>query len=104
MSAHTPGPWILAPDERHCEIEITATSRKGRVCIGKVETGFSEPFESEQWANARLIAAAPDLLEALNGLLGAASLGAATGKPFAIDSPGIVAARAAIAKANGAAP
>lgn len=30
--------------------------------VATVETGFDEPVESEQHANARLIAAAPELL------------------------------------------
>lgn len=52
----------------------------------------------------RIRRAAPELLEALQQLMSAASLSAAQGVPFAIDSPGIVAARAAITKATGETP
>ena len=41
-------------------------------------------------------AAVEAMAVALDGLLRAASLSAAHGKPFAVDSPGIVAARAAL--------
>lgn len=64
--------------------------------IAKVTLGWAEPFESEQIANARLIAAAPDLLDALQGLLDAL--------PSATTHPAIKAARDAIAKATEAKP
>ena len=60
MSAHTPGPWgldgnlIEGPDGERVAC-ITAYSRR----------------TPKQKANARLIAAAPDLLEALRGMMDA---------------------------------
>lgn len=58
---HTPGPWTFDKDAE----EITCEKRRGMAAIATVETGWAEPFESEQQANAHLIAAAPDLLAAL---------------------------------------
>lgn len=59
MSEHTPGPWKI-----------------GRNIIGvRDETGFKRHIAAVLWddeqgkADARLIAAAPDLLEALRALL-----------------------------------
>ena len=67
---HTPGPWELY-DELHRDeqyvIGIRGTSI-GTYVIASVDYGYSEPFESQQQANARLIAAAPDLLAALKEL------------------------------------
>ncbi len=56
MSKHTPGPWIT---ESHCDegyIDIQPTSVY-------IDRGRDE-VTAEDWANARLIAAAPALLEA----------------------------------------
>ena len=88
MTAHTPGPWKV--------VAIDWSS----------DTGWAR-FEVEGirvtgMADARPIAAAPELLEALQKLVSAATLSAAQGVPFVTDSPGIVRARAAIAKATGA--
>ena len=63
MSDFTPGPWLF--DDEHEEVTSEARRRKGLTRIATVNLGWSEPFNSEQNANARLIAAAPDLLEAL---------------------------------------
>jgi hypothetical protein len=81
MSAHTPGPWtaIETPESSHHDWRIKAT----RLFIG-VATDNSE-------ADARLIAAAPELLEALEYLV---SLGG---------GDCLEPARAAIAKAKGGA-
>ena len=78
---HTPGPWNI--DEK----------LEGQTCItSKQHDSFAEPiicrvFDSshvplhEQEANARLIAAAPELLEALLALLpGAEAMGWSTEK------------------------
>lgn len=67
MSAkHTPGPWRLI-DETGDELAITTDDRMDCNCVEivAVAIGWDEPLESEQQANARLIAAAPELLEAL---------------------------------------
>lgn len=65
MSKHTPGPWCLS-DESPMIIED-----KHKVIVGSASTyphsGYF-PSENEAKANARLIAAAPDLLEALKSI------------------------------------
>jgi len=58
MSEHTPGPWELSRDGCY----VTA----GRETIAK--TGMTCPYE-EDFANARLIAQAPAMYEALHDLL-----------------------------------
>lgn len=60
---HTPGLWTAQENEDD-EIEITTATRDGMIPICRVETGFIGKIEDEQQANARLIAAAPDLAEA----------------------------------------
>lgn len=64
---HTSWPWKLlkfADDERY-----VVTNQDGHEGfyreIATVSFGYSEPAETEQHANARLIAAAPEMLEAL---------------------------------------
>lgn len=60
-SEHTPGPWetntlyskVITPTKEICDVSVNANE---------------EGFTYDEWrANARLIAAAPDLLEALEG-------------------------------------
>jgi hypothetical protein len=58
MTQHTPGPWeFLPPDDGNCG---AITAKTGWIC------DFAEEPSD---ANARLIAAAPDLLEALKNLV-----------------------------------
>jgi hypothetical protein len=67
MSAtHTPGPWSYGcTDKRHKEFAIMAEGGK----VGAVFAGFGAHFDWEQSeANARLMAASPELLAALKGL------------------------------------
>ena len=85
---HTPGPWLF--DEENAAITSYKRIAKGITRIATVRLGWAEPFESEQIANGRLIAAAPDLLEALHMLL-----------EFPNTGPATTTARAAIAKATG---
>lgn len=71
MSKHTPGPWLTDRNNVHAGQIATINH-----CIGNdwveiwtdkwAETGMGE---AEQEANARLMAAAPDLLEALQDCL-----------------------------------
>jgi hypothetical protein len=78
MSRHTPGPWGA----------ITNAS-----CGYTIQGDGWTLCEVDLLPDARLIAAAPELLEALEGLLNAL--------PSATTHPAIKAARAAIAKAKG---
>lgn len=65
-TAHSQGPWGIEMHGSWLYIAIPHTI--GRKVLARLETGFNEPFESEQHANARLMVAAPDLLEALKKL------------------------------------
>ena len=70
MSGHTPGPWsTVTLDGVHTLITAPSRINTRKVEICCVELGYNEPFESEQIANARLIAAAPELLAALQKLV-----------------------------------
>jgi hypothetical protein len=81
---HTPGPWSLDSDAGQVHI-VAAGAAIARVMAMRSD-GCGE-------ANARLIAAAPDLLEALQAVIDHGSM---TGADWASDK-----ARAAIAKATG---
>lgn len=56
---HTPGPWAVSPYNN-------VTSRNGTIAKTEHMPGNDD---SERYANAHLIASAPDLLHALNLLL-----------------------------------
>ena len=59
MSTHTPGPW-----QTHKDCTDIYTSSGFSIC-----EFYSLPQNGEELANARLIASAPDLLEALKAML-----------------------------------
>jgi hypothetical protein len=93
MSEHTPGPWRLAKEPP--KIGLTTTLYGfGPKTLGTINTGNDEYF-----ANARLIAAAPDLLQALCWLLADTQH---RDHDCGDDSCPVATARAAIAKATGA--
>lgn len=64
---HTPGPWVMFANS--LGVGVTA---KGSADVARCN-GFYEPNRKrdEEIANARLIAAAPDLLEALQYVMSA---------------------------------
>lgn len=110
-TTHTPGPWTLKSDPFHFD---TLSSIVGGETKGEsmrfpshelhVEIGGFADFKRQE-ANARLIAAAPELLDALQFAMleracnaGDAILSGDEWREFAIK------ARAAIAKATGDAP
>lgn len=64
--AHTPGPWTAHPIETRFGPPYTPVSAK--TLIARV---YSEDFEdyAQSEANARLIAAAPQMLDALEAIL-----------------------------------
>lgn len=70
---HTPGPWTLTADGAGWYIECSP-ERGHSVAYIRAEIGEEDPDTSddEKEANARLIAAAPELLDALIALLGVA--------------------------------
>ncbi len=96
MSKHTPGPWNTLPEEvDKTYIRVRGTRLGCRYKVANVMTPdyvCVHPREAEETrANARLIAAAPDLLEALKAVVRVADR-----KTDEFD-----AARAAIKKAEG---
>lgn len=113
MSAkHTPGPWYSRPAASGArDFGICASAPSARLGVVVVAEVFAElEYEGERseqtQRNARLIAAAPDLLAALQAVVdGYESLLAdrlpAKQKALATQLPAIVEARAVIAKATG---
>lgn len=90
MIKHTPGPWTVDP---HIASQVCqpAGSKRRRIRCPPDASGF---------ADARLIAAAPDLLEALTRIAKVTDVGAETITPIYIKSLRNL-ARAVIAKAEG---
>jgi hypothetical protein len=115
MSKHTPGPWrheSHASDERGTGViwshagEWTEACPNGRVVA---EVRYYEG-EHRAWrgatgeefeANARLIAAAPELLDALNHAIAIIECAGLASSELPAVRDGIAKARAAIAKAGG---
>ncbi len=111
MSAHTPGPWTLVTVPTSCgichKIGPFPPKREGgaarHACLYADYQSQGNPADDELEANARLIAAAPDLLEALRGTLDFVERhsnrwdGAKGRHPMSI----VTVARAALAKAGG---
>mgnify|MGYP007094615063 CR=1 FL=1 len=63
---HTPGPWTWHPTALHPAVRSVGTPDAGPRRICTVGTMNGNPVDK---ANARLIAAAPELLEALQAVL-----------------------------------
>ena len=73
QAGHTPGPWTLLPEEADKDyLRIRGTRLGGRYKVANVHhiryegvhAVVRERDDAESMANARLIAAAPELLEA----------------------------------------
>jgi len=111
--SHTPGPWELSKPhfgERHIYVSSwhsvdgkKCTSGKQHICVLPYEGKRGAIVYHEMFnANASLIAAAPDLLDALEAMLSyTAELNPLQGCD-GHDHPAVSQARAAIAKARGA--
>lgn len=108
MSGHTPGPWEVLPIREDARgFRVREIHHRSEFVSGGVHVEVHEL--GNRWAlarleaDARLIAAAPDLLEALRVALVAmqANIAFATRKDEFALARGIDAARAAIAKADG---
>ena len=110
MSAqHTPGPWHVGNGDVFAD-GTAASDFDDRVICAIGKSGFRsheyapvQAHKPEGQANARLIAAAPDLLNALQGvmdILGRPQINASgMGAEWDYVGPRVAAARAAIAKA-----
>lgn len=91
-NTHTPGPWILGTYD-HAVHNITGP--KGEMpFIATIPSG-----RDNREANARLIAAAPDLLAALQAMMTIAEITTAANQDGLINCDILAKARAAIAKA-----
>lgn len=67
---HTPGPWVWDENRRerkYADIVLTADAEENSISIIEGAYFVSEA-DSENEANARLIAAAPDLLDAAKAI------------------------------------
>ena len=104
MSAakHTPGPWSFV-DHSWCDKSVYARlheTDERRIALFHLDEDASEDEEAVEIANARLIAAAPELLDALQSLLFDAEQFAKVIPPYQ-NAESIALARAAIVKATG---
>lgn len=110
MSGHTPGPWIwYACNDGAIRIKIPNRKDGGRTLLACIGLPLTNGSSLDRWytekgdeANARLIAAAPEMLEALRLINEIAERESVGGKD-APDAYGTIGrqARAAIAKAEG---
>jgi hypothetical protein len=106
VNKHTLGPWKTDDIESgDCNRYVLAGNHEEAQIIARITLKtFVGPTQSESEANARLIAAAPELLEALRNILMHIGKGRENGvewvcEPIHCDE--IKDARAAIAKATG---
>jgi hypothetical protein len=102
MSKHTPGPWTFKPAGRFVDINGVPTTRPECFVIDKIHTHVRTAGNVDRaTANVRLIAAAPELLDAAQILMDYAdsadeSQYGALGSKFVRDT-----LRAALVKATG---
>ncbi len=72
MSKHTPGPWQVGTKHHHNACQVYAADGQDAVCMVYDiwhHRNVDECKDCKGMANARLIASAPELLEALKELL-----------------------------------
>jgi hypothetical protein len=96
MKAHTQGPWFISLEGRFVRYRIGGTGFAYNVCAMEA---FGGP-EDEKWANAHLIAAAPELLEALEHMVAVSNWATTIQSEEQYDAM-IANAEAAIRKAKG---
>jgi len=94
-SKHTPGPWSLWPLKDSDSVRIFA----GRHYVGSIGNSDDEPSQTR--ANAHLMAAAPDMYEALKEIARADTIAHSTGKYSLVVESCAESARADISKAEG---
>ena len=98
-SKHTPGPWEVFDDVEGCEFPGIDNAGESIVLCGSIfdDGGIRGDTKEERLANARLIAAAPELLSVLEELQESASYWSEYDVPLGI----VDRINAAIAKAKG---
>lgn len=97
---HTPGPWHVGRVATTQGQHFAITSPNGDHIATIGEAINSHNGSGNAYVNARVIAAAPELLEALQNLTKWANVAACDREPGSILDQNIEAARAAIAKAT----
>jgi hypothetical protein len=97
MNKHTAGPWLYREDSAQCP--YIASDKKTMIA----DINHVYVPKSEVYANAHLIAAAPDMLEALKDMIGILEDMMPRFKGYD-GNWSVNAARAAIAKAEGGDP
>jgi hypothetical protein len=97
---HTKGPWHADADGRI----VDAEGRPVASLWGRLKDGSARDGEAETAANRALIAAAPELLAALNGILADDAPQTSLADQRVRWNARMEAARAAVAKAEGRAP
>lgn len=104
MTTHTPGPWLVASQSGGAfHIQTGDLLVAQAVIASDMEDDRNSPDPQTALHNARLIAAAPDLLQSAVNLLDAVVTQCEYGKGSATDI-WVIEARAAIAKATGETP
>src|SRR5690606_57464 len=100
---HTPGPWtpMVRPPASFADHGLRALAQVWGGWIVAVPKRLVDRLGHDAEANARLIAAAPELLEALEELLTAVDKACGTAIPQGSFAAARQAARDAIAKATG---
>lgn len=98
MSAHTPGPWAVGGDDGLIWVTPPDT-RQNVIC--DLQPRDADSFTEEDEANARLIAAAPDLLLAIKLLYRATDHYDPEPSKLGALLAAIEATKAAVAKAEG---
>ncbi len=97
---HTPGPWVVVRTaQSQARIKTLPTTDIGIETVAIIKMYPQWKTDARRMANARLIAAAPDLLEALEAIV---TLAADHGRMNLPECAGMT--RAAIAKAKGESP
>lgn len=94
---HTPGPWVHGAAGRTVEVWALSQTNLAKLHIAEVVYVDDDNSREETAANARLMSASPDLLEALQGAVRAME----TVTLFPSFKPFIQRGKAAIAKATG---
>lgn len=98
MSGHTPGTWDTDLSEHDAPYQdIVVRSGTRGICTVWIDDAPCNDYNAEQRANARLIAASPDLLEVLQELEESSGYWSEYDVPLGI----VDRMRAAIAKATG---
>ena len=69
MNTHTPGPWRYIARDPECRIPFGIEFVSGRSSVLPIADICDNPIPEEREANAQLIAAAPELLEAMKDML-----------------------------------